>query len=129
MEGTYAYLIPKLPKGTVRPTIITGVEALGRGNDLQKLREFTAEIGSIAKMNPEVVQMLNLTDLIKRIATGHGIDTEGLIKSQDQLASEQQAAQEQAANQQINDTMQQAAPGVAGKMVDAAMQQQQQTQE
>ena len=62
--------IPKLPKGTVRPTIITGVEALGRGNDLQKLREFTAEIGSIAKMNPEVVQMLNLTDLIKRIATG-----------------------------------------------------------
>ena len=121
--------IPKLPKGTVRPTIITGVEALGRGNDLQKLREFTAEIGSIAKMNPEVVQMLNLTDLIKRIATGHGIDTEGLIKSQDQLASEQQAAQEQAANQQINDTMQQAAPGVAGKMVDAAMQQQQQTQE
>ena len=120
--------IPKLPKGTVRPTIITGVEALGRGNDLQKLREFTAEIGSIAKMNPEVVQMLNLTDLIKRIATGHGIDTEGLIKSEDQLAAEQQAAQEQAANQQINDTMQQAAPGVAGKMVDAAMQQQQ-TQE
>jgi hypothetical protein len=72
--------------------------------------------------------MLNLTDLIKRIATGHGIDTEGLVKSQDQLAAEQEAQQQQAQQQQVNDTMQQAAPGVAGKMVDAAMQQQQ-TQE
>lgn len=116
--------IPKLPKGTVRPTIITGVEALGRGNDLQKLREFTAEIGQIAQMNPEVVQMLNLTDLIKRIATGHGIDTEGLIKSQDQLAAEQQAQQQQMQQQQLNDTMQQAAPGVAGKVADMVAQQQ-----
>tara|TARA_R100001082_G_scaffold85674_3_gene52273 strand:+ start:362 stop:1927 length:1566 start_codon:yes stop_codon:yes gene_type:complete len=116
--------IPKLPKGTVRPTIITGVEALGRGNDLQKLREFTAEIGQIAQMNPDVVKMLNLTDLIKRIATGHGIDTEGLIKSQDQLAAEQEAQQQQMQQQQLNDTMQQAAPQVAGKVADMVAQQQ-----
>lgn len=116
--------IPKLPKGAVRPTIITGVEALGRGNDLQKLKEFTAEIGQIAQMNPEVVKMLNLTDLIKRIATGHGIDTEGLIKSQEQLAAEQQALQQQMQQQQLNDTMQQAAPGVAGKVADMVAQQQ-----
>ena len=29
--------LPKLPKDIVKPTIVTGVEALGRGNDLQKL--------------------------------------------------------------------------------------------
>ena len=41
--------IPSLPKNSVKPTIITGVEALGRGNDLQKLREFVAEIGNLAQ--------------------------------------------------------------------------------
>ena len=40
--------IPSLPKGTVKPTIITGIEALGRGNDLQKLREFIAEFVQLA---------------------------------------------------------------------------------
>ena len=77
-----------LPKGSVNPTIITGIEALGRGNDLQKLREFVAEIGNLAQINPAVVQSLNPDDLIKRIATGLGIDTDGLIKSQEQLAQE-----------------------------------------
>jgi len=51
--------IPSLPKGSVKPTIITGIEALGRGNDLQKLREFVAEIGQLAQINPQVVQALN----------------------------------------------------------------------
>ena len=81
--------IPSLPKNQLRPTIITGIEALGRGNDLQKLREFVAEIGNLAQINPAVVQSLNPDDLIKRIATGLGIDTEGLIKSQEQMAQEQ----------------------------------------
>ena len=40
--------IPALPKGSVKPTIITGIEALGRGNDLQKLREFIAEFVNLA---------------------------------------------------------------------------------
>ena len=41
--------IPQLPKDSVAPTIITGIEALGRGNDLQKLREFVMEIGQLAQ--------------------------------------------------------------------------------
>ena len=92
--------IPTLPKGTVQPTIITGIEALGRGNDLQKLREFVAEIGNLAQINPQVVQALNPDDLIKRIAIGLGIDTDGLLKSQEQLA-EEQAAQEAAQEEQM----------------------------
>ena len=56
--------IPKLPKGSVRPTIITGVEALGRGNDLQKLREFVQDITALAGINPEATQLINANDLI-----------------------------------------------------------------
>ena len=108
--------IPSLPKGSVKPTIITGIEALGRGNDLQKLREFVAEIGQLAQINPQVVQALNPNDLLTRIATGLGIDTEGLIKSPEQLQAEQEAAMEQQQMQQVMDTAQEVAPQIANNM-------------
>ena len=108
--------IPSLPKGAVQPTIITGIEALGRGNDLQKLREFVAEIGNLAQINPAVVQSLNPEDLIKRIATGLGIDTDGLIKSQEQLAQEQAAQEEQMQNEQMMQMAEKAVAPVAGNL-------------
>jgi len=113
---TQAKEIPSLPKGTVKPTIITGIEALGRGNDLQKLREFIGEIGNLAQINPQVVQSLNTQDLINRIATGLGIDTEGLLKSQEELMAEQEAQQEQAQQQQMMEMAQKAAPQVANNL-------------
>ena len=108
--------IPTLPKGTVQPTIITGIEALGRGNDLQKLREFVAEIGNLAQINPQVVQALNPDDLIKRIAIGLGIDTDGLLKSQEQLAEEQAAQEEQMQEQQMVQMAEKAIPQVANNL-------------
>ena len=108
--------IPKLPKGTVQPTIITGIEALGRGNDLQKLREFVAEIGNLAQINPQVVQALNPDDLIKRIAIGLGIDTDGLLKSPEQLAEEQAAQEEQMQNDQMMQMAEKAIPQVANNL-------------
>ncbi len=109
--------IPSLPKNSVKPTIITGVEALGRGNDLQKLREFVAEIANLAQVNPAVVQSLNTQDLIKRIATGLGIDTEGLVKSDEELAQEQSAQEDAMQNQQKMQMAEKAiAPAVQGAM-------------
>ena len=108
--------IPSLPKGSVQPTIITGIEALGRGNDLQKLREFVAEIGNLAQINPAVVQSLNPDDLIKRIATGLGIDTDGLIKSEEQLAQEQAAQEEQMQNEQMMNMAEKAVAPVANNL-------------
>jgi hypothetical protein len=109
--------IPSLPKNSVKPTIITGVEALGRGNDLQKLREFVAEIANLAQVNPAVVQSLNTQDLIKRIATGLGIDTEGLVKSDEELAQEQAAQEDAMQNQQMMQMAEKAiAPAVQGAM-------------
>jgi|TARA_Y100000033_G_scaffold28788_1_gene27378 hypothetical protein len=96
--------IPKLPKNSVQPTIITGIEALGRGNDLQKLREFTMELMNIAQVNPQIVQALDTQNLITRIATGIGIDVEGLIKSPEQMQQEMMAMQEQQEMQQMTET-------------------------
>ena len=40
--------------------------------------------------------MVNVGDLMKRVATSLGIDADGLIKSQEQIQAEQQQAQEAA---------------------------------
>ena len=108
--------IPALPKNSVKPTIITGIEALGRGNDLQKLREFVAEIANLAQINPQVVSALNPNDLIKRIATGLGIDTEGLMKTEEELMAEQQAQQEQMQQQQMMGMAEKAVAPVANNL-------------
>jgi len=108
--------IPPLPKGSVQPTIITGIEALGRGNDLQKLREFVAEIGNLAQINPQVVQSLKTSDLIKRIATSLGIEMEGLIKTDEELAAEQEHQQQMQNQQQVMEMANKAVAPVAGNL-------------
>tara|TARA_B100001996_G_scaffold201803_1_gene154512 strand:+ start:16446 stop:18032 length:1587 start_codon:yes stop_codon:yes gene_type:complete len=117
--------IPSLPKGSVKPTIITGIEALGRGNDLQKLREFIAEFVNLAQVNPQVMQTLNPSDLIKRIATGLGIETEGLIKSQEELQAEAMAQQDQMMQQGMaqaaTDAAVKSAPQVANTITKGMM--------
>lgn len=92
---TKAKKLPKLPDSIVKPTIVTGMEALGRGHDLRKLDMFIQ--GMSQALGPEVLQQyVNLQDYIKRRATALGIETDGLIKSQEQIAQEQQQAQLQA---------------------------------
>lgn len=109
--------IPKLPKGSVTPVIVTGVEALGRGNDLNKLRGYVQDLMQLAQVNPQAIQMINFNDLVARLATGHGIDTIGLIKTEEQLQAEMQQQQEEQQQQMMMQTMQDAAPSVAKEMV------------
>ena len=52
-------------------------------------------------------------DLIQRLATAQGIDTEGLIKTPEQLQAEQEQAAMQQQQQQMADTAQAVAPKVA----------------
>jgi len=97
---TKAKKLPKLPKKFVAPTIITGVEALARGNDLQRLDFFLQ--GMTQTIGPEAIgQFVNLREYIKRRATALGIDLAGLIKTEEELAAEAQAMQQQQAIQQF----------------------------
>ena len=85
--------LPKLPKDIATPVIITGVEALGRGNDLQKLDLFLA--GAAQVVGPEAVaQYVNVGEYFKRRATSLGIKTAALIKSPEQLQMEMEMAQQ-----------------------------------
>jgi hypothetical protein len=69
--------LPSLPKGVVKPTIVTGMEALGQGNDLNKIRQFI----EVAKEIEQAPQELNKSDALTRAGTALGIDMAGLVKS------------------------------------------------
>jgi hypothetical protein len=85
--------LPKLPEGTVEPVIITGFEALGRGNDANKLMTFVQSLSQT--LGPEATaQYINVSDYAKRLGTGFGIDMKGLVKTQEEVQQEQQAAQQ-----------------------------------
>ena len=88
--------LPVLPKGTVKPVIVTGMEALGRGNDMNKLVQFFQASVQIAQLPPEI----NKEDALMRLGTSLGIDMKGLVKSPEQLQQEQQQAQQMAMMQQ-----------------------------
>ena len=103
----------KLPKNTIKPSIITGLEALGRGNDKNKLISFLTTLAGT--LGPEVIQQyVNVSDAIKRLATSEGIDPEGLIKTQEEIQQQMQQQQLLQATQNINpDQIQQVVDGVA----------------
>lgn len=106
--------LPALPKGVANPTIVTGLEALGRGHDLNKYQMFMAALQSLG---PEgIAQHMNIGDYITRIGTALGIDMDGLVKDEAQLAQEQQAQAEAMEQQQMMAMAQSAAGPVASEM-------------
>lgn len=104
------------PKDVVQPVIVTGLEALGRGNDLSKLDLFLQGMMNI--IPPEVIaQYVNIGDYVKRRATAVGIDTEGLIKTEEQMAQEAAQAQQQVQQQQLTpELIKQAGPIISKAM-------------
>ena len=88
--------IPRIPKGMVKPIIVAGINALGRGQDVQALGQFLQTIAQT--MGPEAIaQYINPDELIKRLAAAQGIDVLNLVKSMQELQQEQQQAVEQQA--------------------------------
>lgn len=93
----------------VEPNIVTGLEALGRGQDLNKLNGFMSQILEISQAGIDVSSFINATELVKRMAAGNGIDVNGLIKTEEDLRNEQMQAQQQQMMQgPVADTVSQA---------------------
>ena len=96
----------ELPEG-IEPSIVTGLEALSREKDLQKLQVFTQLIQSLS---PELVaQYLNFDAYITKIAISLGLETTGLVKTTEQR--EQEAQQENERQMQLIQAQQQAQGG------------------
>ena len=94
---TKSKAIPPLPKEVLHPSIITGMAALGRNADLQRLEMFadfmTRNFGDQARED-----YLHPGNVGQRVATALGIDVKGLVRSDDEV----QQIQQQRAAQQVS---------------------------
>ncbi|MCW2286639.1 hypothetical protein M2323_004525 [Rhodoblastus acidophilus] len=117
--------LPDLPKDVVKPVIVTGLAALGRGHDLNKLQMF---MQGLQQFGPQALSYINIPDLITRWGTSLMIDMGGLVKDPQQVQQEQQQMMQQ---QQLGDIASKAAPNAVKAISDhmmAANQGQQPTQ-
>lgn len=112
--------LPALPEGVAKPTIVTGLEALGRGHDLSK---YDMLLKALAPLGPEVLaQYMNVGDYITRIGTALGIDLDGLVKTGEQIQQERAEAQQQQQQQMMAQMAEKAVPAVAKEGASAVRQ-------
>ena len=94
--------IPRLPPKMVKPTIVAGVNALGRGQDRESLGQFLTVISQT--MGPEAVERyINSEEVVKRLAAAQGIDVLNLVKSAEELQESDDAAEQEMAQQMEQD--------------------------
>lgn len=81
--------IPKIPKDLVRPTIVAGINALGRGQDAESLVQFFTTIQQT--FGPEALSTLvDPVEAVKRFAAAKGIDMLNLVKTQEQIGQDRE---------------------------------------
>ena len=103
--------MPKFPKNTVKPEIVTGVEALGRGQDLNKLATFLQYLQPLGQQI--IAQEMNIGDYIDRLGASLGIDTSGLIKTSEEKQMEKQMVEQQRQQMMQQQMMQDVVKGSA----------------
>jgi hypothetical protein len=108
--------LPALPDGIIKPSIVTGTAALGRGNDLNNLMQFMQVVGSLGSGVLE--NFMNVDEFIIRTGASLGIDMGGLVKTKEQLQAEQQAQMQAQQQQQLASIAQSAAPNAVKAAAD-----------
>ena len=92
--------LPKLPKDVIRPAIVAGVNALGRGQDREALTMFVQTIAQT--LGPEsLMRFINPLEAIKRLAAAQGIDVLNLVKTEQELTEEKEMMMQEKQNQTL----------------------------
>ncbi len=105
----------KLPK-SIKPAIVTGVAALGRGQDRANLASAFGDLQLLNTVPMPVLQKIDLDELIARVFAANNVDQQGLILSEEDVALKQQ-------QEQINQLLASVAPGATQELVKGAVQQ------
>ena len=91
-------------RAIVNPKPVTGLEAIGRGDDRNKLIDFLTTIGQ--SLGADVMaKYINIPEAVSRLAASESIDTTNLVKTAEEIAAEEQAAQQ--AQEKMQQQMQQ----------------------
>lgn len=98
--------LPALPKGAVKPSITTGLEALGRGQDLNKLNLF---IQNLQPLGADVIsKYLKIDAYMSMVAASIGIDSP--VRTEEEVMQEQQ-------QMMMMQAAQSAAPNMAKQLI------------
>lgn len=105
--------IGELPDKAIEPVIVTGFDALGRGHELNKYRQYFAD--GVSLFGEGFMQQFKPDVVAKVMATHHNVDISEMLKSPEDI--EQEGAQ-----QRQDMVMEKAAGPVAGAVAGAAAQ-------
>lgn len=83
-------LIPNYDK-KVKPEVVTGIDALGRGQDANALLAFGSAV--FKTIPQQAMQYINTLGYLKTLAAAYGIDDSIILKSEEEIQAEQQANQ------------------------------------
>ncbi|ATI16339.1 head-tail adaptor [Caulobacter phage Lullwater] len=90
-----------LPSGSpIKPSIVTGMEALSRNGDLEDLKMLLADFAAIASLPPALQAELDMRKLFNMLSTPRRINASDILKTAEQKQQEQQAFQQQQAEQE-----------------------------
>lgn len=90
----------KVLKQGIEFTIITGLEALSRGGDLEALRGALNDLSTISQLPPELQGRLQFNKLVDFVGNGWGVDLAPFLKSDEEYEQFlNQQAQREAATQ------------------------------
>ena len=110
--------VPALPKNVAEPTITTGLEAIGRGNDLQAMKAWVTDV--LQTVGPDTAfKYISPSEFLKRSAAAYGVDTTDLMKTDEEVKQAEQAQQMQELAQKLGPQ----AISAAGGLAQTAMQQ------
>jgi len=108
----------KITFDAVDVDVLTGLDALGRSAEGQKQDNFMTRVGAL-----QLNHWINESEVLQRYAAFDGINTVGLLKTSEEVATETKAAQDAAAQQTLVDSTAQSVGTETGKAVTQQQQQ------
>ena len=108
-----------LPDGTVEPSILTGLDALSKAGDLDKIRQYTEAMQWPASWNQGTQQITDFRTYSREVAASIGLK-EVWIKSEEAMQAEQEAQAKAEQEALANQEAAKAIPGVIENQVQQA---------
>lgn len=92
-------------RGTkIEPTIITGLDALSRTAELQRMMGFLSDVSALAEIPEPTREMLNEQPIISDMAAGRGVNRSKYVAAPDTVSARRQERLQSQANQQAVQT-------------------------
>lgn len=74
---------------SVEPVIVTGLESLSRMSEVDRLRAMLQDAAMLSDLPPRLAIRLKYGGVLNKLAAGHGVDTDGILATEEEVETEQ----------------------------------------